>query len=57
MITCKGDSGGPLYAQHVAYGLVSGLRRWPGSDICGGITWYQGTNAAADAMNVRLLTA
>jgi streptogrisin C len=57
MLTCKGDSGGPLYVQHVAYGVVSGVRLWPNSDKCGDITWYQGINGALDAMNVHLLPA
>jgi streptogrisin C len=55
--TCKGDSGGPLYVQHIAYGLVSGITLYPGDTQCGGTTYYQGVKGAADAMNVFLLTA
>ena len=54
---CKGDSGGPLYVKHVAYGLVSGLRFYPGNNQCGDTLYYQGVKGAADAMNVVLLTA
>jgi streptogrisin C len=54
---CKGDSGGPLYVKHIAYGLVSGLKFYPGSNQCGDTLYYQGVKGAADAMNVVLLTA
>jgi Trypsin len=55
--TCKGDSGGPLYVKHVAYGLVSGISLNAGSTSCGNTTYYQGVKGAANAMNVNLLTA
>lgn len=57
MHLCKGDSGGPLYVKHVAYGLVSGMMTYPGSTTCGGTIFYQGVKGAANAMNVNLLTA
>jgi hypothetical protein len=54
--TQKGDSGGPVFASHTAYGLVSlnaiedPLRPF---EKC--ISYYQGIRGAADAMNVDLV--
>lgn len=48
----KGDSGGPMYALHVAYGLIVA---GPGGGGCG--IYYQGIRAAETRMNVNLLHA
>lgn len=52
-----GDSGGSVYKNHTAYGLVHG-GTFPGGDnnFCS-ITWfYQGIRGAMSALNVRLVT-
>jgi hypothetical protein len=52
-----GDSGGSVYRNHIAYGIVHG-GRFPEEDRtrCA-ITWaYQGIRGALDLMNVRLVT-
>jgi secreted trypsin-like serine protease len=51
---CKGDSGGPVYVKHVAYGLVSGGLL---SGNCGNTMYYQGVKGAANAMNVNVLVS
>jgi len=51
---CKGDSGGPVYVKHVAYGLVSGGLI---SGNCGTTMYYQGVKGAATAMNVNVLVS
>jgi streptogrisin C len=51
---CKGDSGGPVYVKHVAYGLVSGGLL---SGNCGNTIYYQGVKGAASAMNVNVLVS
>lgn len=48
----KGDSGGPMYALHVAYGLIVA---GPGGGGCG--IYYQGIRAAETKMNVDVLHA
>ncbi|GAA1866974.1 S1 family peptidase [Myceligenerans crystallogenes] len=42
----SGDSGGPVFADHVAYGLVSGSR----TGTC--VSFYQGVRGAENLMNV-----
>jgi hypothetical protein len=45
----KGDSGGPLYKTHRAYGIHSGTGDCYES--------YQGVRAAEDALNVKVIVA
>lgn len=45
-----GDSGGPVYASHVAYGITSGHRT--GASPCR--SYYQGARGAEDLMNVNI---
>jgi hypothetical protein len=52
---CKGDSGGPVFVKHRAYGLVSGTKL--NSPDCGDTMFYQGVKVAAASMNVNLLLA
>jgi hypothetical protein len=49
-----GDSGGPLFAEGIAYGVTSG-----GSGDCrtGGTTFFQPVTKALSALDVRLITA
>jgi streptogrisin C len=49
----EGDSGGPLYADHQAFGLLSG--EWNAYTPC--ITLYQGIISAEKAMNVNIVLA
>jgi streptogrisin C len=51
-----GDSGGPVFAAHQAFGLVTTLA----SDLFAGydcVTYYQGIKGASNAMNVNLVFA
>jgi streptogrisin C len=51
-----GDSGAPVFAAHQAFGLVT----TGAADLVNGyscVTYYQGINGAANAMNVNIVTA
>lgn len=54
MSVCKGDSGGPVYGNGTAHGLVSG-----GLLVgnCGTTLYYQGVRSAADALDVTVQLA
>ncbi|MDG4770091.1 S1 family peptidase [Solwaraspora sp. WMMD792] len=49
--TSRGDSGGPIYAQRTAYGLVSG--RSSGTSPC--VSFYQGIRGAENLLNVNVV--
>lgn len=49
--TCPGDSGGPVYISHTAFGIVSGTNVTSG---CGSATYYQGIGGILSAYNMVL---
>ncbi|MBC7372670.1 MAG: trypsin-like serine protease, partial [Frankiales bacterium] len=52
---CRGDSGGPVYVQNAAYGVVSGGQTNATTPDCFTTTLFQGIGAIKSAYNLTLL--
>lgn len=55
IFTCKGDSGGPVYASHKAYGITSGSTLEFGS--CGSHVYFTPVSTALAELGVQLMLA